>query len=164
MASIGFQFNADAVKPQDDFTPIPAGDYIAQITESEIKPTKSGSGQMLTLRWQILDGQFKGRLVFDRINIINQNPKAQEIGQQQLSSICRAAGVMALQDSVQLHNKPCHINVKIRKDAEYGDSNEVKSYKPATGVAPAATPFAGSFTAPAQTPAAAPSAPWMKTA
>lgn len=151
MASINF--NAEQVKPQDDFTPIPAGDYIAQITESEIKATKSGTGQMLTLRWQVLDGQFKGRLVFDRINIINQNPTAQQIGQSQLSSICRAVGVMQLADSVQLHNRPAIISVKVRKDETYGDGNEVKAYKPANGVAPAmpaaaATPAANAGAVP----------------
>lgn len=163
MASIGFQFNAAEVKPQDDYSPIPAGDYIAQVTESEIKPTKNQTGQILTLRWQVLDGPCKGRLVFDRINIINQNPKAQEIGQQQLSSICRATGVAALTDSVQLHMKPIMISVKIRKDEQYGDSNECKAYKPLSGsgaITPAATPFAAA----APAPAAAPTPPWAKPA
>lgn len=155
-----FTFNAEQVKPQDDFSPVPAGDYIAQVTESEIKATKSGTGQMLTLRWQILDGQFKGRLVFDRINIINQNPTAQQIGQSQLSSICRAAGVMQLADSVQLHNRPCIITVKIRKDEQYGDGNEVRAYKPASGVAPVAAPAFAQAANPHAAPAGA-VPPWQ---
>lgn len=165
MATINF--NAANVKPQDDFSPIPAGQYIAQVTESEIKPTKNGTGQMLTLRWAILDGACKGRLVFDRINIANQNPQAEEIGQRQLSGLCHAIGVLQLADTSQLHGKPLTITVSIRKDAsgQYGDSNEVKSYKPmagamAGGFAPAAAAAPTGFSpAPA---AAAPTAPWLK--
>lgn len=159
MANIGFSFNANAVAPQNDYSPIPAGDYIAQIIESEIKQTKSGTGQMLTLHWQVLDGAFKGRLVFDRINIINQNPKAQEIGQAQLSSICRACGVGELVDSAQLHNKPTQISVKIRKDETYGDGNEVKAYKSLSGAAAtSAIPAAAQAAPAANTP------PWQKVA
>lgn len=155
------QFNAANVAPQASFDVIPAGDYIAQITESSIKPTKSGSGTVLNLTWTIIDGQFSNRKVFDRVNIQNQNPEAEKIGQSQLSSICHAAGVLNLQDSNQLHGRPCKIKVKIRKDEQWGDSNEIKGYSAAGPVAAApAAPFA-------QPAAAAPVAstpPWVKTA
>ena len=134
-----FAFDASQVKPQETFTPIPAGSYIAQAIESEIKPTKSGTGQMMTLRWQILDGTHKGRLIFDRLNVVNANPKAEEIGQRQLSSLCHVLGVMKLQDTAQLHNKPVKIKVKVRQDAQYGDSNEVGGYEAAGGAVPVAS-------------------------
>jgi len=37
-------FNATEVEPTTNFEPLPAGKYLAAITESEMKPTKSGSG------------------------------------------------------------------------------------------------------------------------
>ena len=40
-------FNAAQVEPSQDFEPIPAGKYLAVITETEMKPTKNGSGQYL---------------------------------------------------------------------------------------------------------------------
>lgn len=157
MASINF--DATSVQPNDSFAPIPAGTYIAQITDSSIKPTKSGTGTMLNLTWTILDGQFANRKVFDRINVQNANPEAEKIGQRQLSSICHATGVMKLQDSNQLHGKPVKITVKIRQSAEWGDSNEVKSYEAASGVSPA------SFASAPQSAAAASAAPpWAKAA
>lgn len=156
MASINF--DASQVAPQESFSPIPAGSYIAQVIESEIKPTKSGTGQMLTLRWQILDGQYKGRLVFDRLNIVNQNPEAEKIGQRQLSGVCHATGVIKLTDSSQLHNKPVKIKVKIRSDANYGDSNEVGGYDAVAGGA-ASIP-----SAPAANPVGAATPPWQKKA
>ena len=147
-------FNAAAVQPRSSFDPIPAGSYIASISESAIKPTKSGTGQMLTLTWDILDGQYKGRKVFDRLNIQNTNPKAEAIGQEQLSALCHAAGVLQLQDTNQLHGKPVKIKVKIRKDdtGQFEDSNEVSGYTAASG---ASIPAAAA-------PAAAPAAPWLK--
>lgn len=152
-------FDATSVQPNDSFAPIPAGTYIAQITDSSIKPTKSGTGTMLNLTWTILDGQFANRKVFDRINVQNANHEAEKIGQRQLSSICHATGVMKLQDSNQLHGKPVKITVKIRQSAEWGDSNEVKSYESAGGVSPA--PFAGAqqVSAPASS-----TPPWAKNA
>lgn len=162
MATLGFAFNAAAVPQNDSFDPIPAGDYIAQITESEIKNTKSGTGQMLNLRWQVLDGQFKGRLVFDSLNIINQNPDTQRIAQGQLSSLCHVLGVLNLTDSAQLHMKPAIIKVKIRKSDQYGDSNDVKGYK-AVGAAQVVSPFGGVHApAPAAAAPAAPTPPWQQ--
>jgi hypothetical protein len=154
MASLNF--DASTVQPNDSFSPIPAGSYIAQVTDSSIKPTKSGSGTILNITWTILDGKFANRKVFDRINIANQNPEAEKIGQRQLSSICHAAGVLKLQDSNQLHGKPVKITVKIRQDAQYGDSNEVKAYESA-GAMPAAS--VGSAA-----PAANSTPPWVKAA
>ena len=37
-------FNANQVEPSSNLEAIPAGKYLAVITESELKPTKSGSG------------------------------------------------------------------------------------------------------------------------
>ena len=143
-------FNAEAVKPRDSFEPIPAGMYQAMIDESEVVPTKSGSGQMLKLTWKVLEGEFKGRLVFDRLNIQNQNPKAEEIGQRQLSTLCHAVGVLQLKTSEQLHGMPCTIKVVVRKDesGQYADQNEVKDYRSIDGVAQVQrTPEAGTQSA-----------------
>ena len=144
-----FQFDATKVAPRDSFDLIPAGKYIAQISASEIKPTKNNTGQVLNLTWDILDGQFKGRKVFDRVNISNQNPEAERIGQQQLSGICHATGVLNLRDTSQLHMKPIMIKVKVRPaEGQYDASNDVSSYEAIKGAAPAGASF--------QPPAASP--------
>lgn len=156
MASL--QFNAASVAPQQSFTPIPAGTYIAQITESEIKATKSGTGQMLNATFEVLEGQYKGRKVFGRINIVNANPEAERIGQSQLSALCHATGVMQLQDTVQLHNRPIKIKVKIREDetGKYDPSNDVTGYE--------SSGMAATMPAAVVAPAPASAAPWAKRA
>jgi hypothetical protein len=152
-------FNATQVQPQASFDPIPAGKYICQITESEIKSTKAGTGQQLVLTWEVLEGDFKGRKIWDRLNISNPNKQAEQISQAALSAICHAAGVLQLQDSSQLHNKPMRIRVNVKKSEGYEPSNEVKGYE---AVAGSATPaFAAS---PSAAPAAAASAPWAAAA
>ena len=40
-------FDANTVEPADDLDPIPDGKYIAVITDSEMKPTKAGTGNYL---------------------------------------------------------------------------------------------------------------------
>jgi hypothetical protein len=154
-------FNAQTVAPAEAFTALPAGVYAAQVIESELKPTKNGTGHYLQLTWKVLDGQHTGRLIFDRLNIANANETAQKIGQQQLSALCHAVGVLQVADRQQLHNKPCLIKVTVRQDPQYGDSNEVKGYEPAGGAAAASTMPA--FAKPAAAPAAG-SPPWAKAA
>ena len=51
-------FDANTVEPNADFEPIPAGKYLAAITDSVMKPTKSGNGNYLELTFQILEGEF----------------------------------------------------------------------------------------------------------
>lgn len=133
-------FNAQTVSPESEFSPLPAGVYVAQVVESDVKQTKNGTGHYLQLTWKVLDGQHAGRLVFDRLNIANANETAQKIGQQQLSQLCHAVGVMQLQDSQQLHQRPCRIKIVVRKDDQYGDSNEVKGYEAVAGMAAPAVP------------------------
>lgn len=131
-------FNAATVDPQQSFDPIPAGWYNAMIDQSEMKPTKDGSGAYLELRYSIIDGQFINRKIFTRLNLQNANPTAQEIAYKTLSAIAHATGVIQVADSNQLHGIPHKIKVKIRpaKD-DYEATNEISGYKninEATGV------------------------------
>jgi hypothetical protein len=122
-------FNAANVDPATDFEPIPAGKYLAIISNSEMKPTKSGSGTYLELTFQVIEGQYKNRLLWSRLNLSNPNNLAVQIAQGELSAICRAVGVMQPKDSVELHNIPLQITVKVKKREDSGDLvNEIKGY------------------------------------
>lgn len=122
-------FNAAQIEPSQDFEPIPAGKYLAVITESEMKPTKNGNGQYLEMTFQVLEGPYKGRKVWARLNLHNANPTAVQLARQELSSICRTVGVMTPADSVELHNIPLVITVKLKKRDDTGDmTNEVRGY------------------------------------
>jgi hypothetical protein len=109
----------------------------------------SKGGQMLKLTLQVIDGEHTNRMLFDRLNLVNSNPKAEEIAQRTLSSICHAVGKYQIRDSAELHNLPLIASVKIRPasaDGQYGPQNDIKGYKPATAQqatqAPAQQPVA----------------------
>lgn len=142
MVSLG-NFNASEVEPAADFDPVPAGKYLAVITDSEMKPTKSGSGSFLELTFQIIEGQYKNRLLWSRLNLDNPNATAVQIARSDLSSICRAVGLMTPRDSAELHNLPLVISVKCKKRDDTGEvTNEIKGYAKreiASGQVPQAT-------------------------
>ncbi|GJQ28388.1 MAG: hypothetical protein HBSAPP03_02720 [Phycisphaerae bacterium] len=122
-------FDANNVDPSVALDPIPAGKYIAVITETEMKPTKAGGGKYLQLTFQIVDGDHKGRLVWARLNLENKSEMTVKIARGELSAICRAVGVMAPKDSVELHNIPLEINVGLKKRDDNGEfTNVIKGY------------------------------------
>lgn len=123
MANLGQQFNR-ADMPADEFSPLPKGDYTAIISNSEMVAYKSGNGQYLKLTYEIVDGDKKGRKVFDNMNISHPtSQKAVEIAWSQMGKIMDAVGLVNIQDSNELHNKPINISVEI--DGEY---NRIKKW------------------------------------
>ncbi len=169
-----FSFNAAAVQPQESISPIPAGVYLAQVVESDVRPLKSGKGRALALTFQVLNGAYANRKVFANLNVEHrESAEAERIAQAQLSALCHAAGVINVQDTTQLHMRPVNIRVKVRKDetGQYGDKNEVTGYEAAgqaggptaAGAArPVMPPAAPVPAAPAA--AAANAAPWARRA
>jgi len=146
-------FNANEVEPTTSFDPIPAGKYLVAITESEMKPTKSGAGSYLQLTFTIIEGEYKGRVLWSRLNLNNANATAVKIARGELSAICRSVGVMQPRDSVELHNIPLVIVVKVKKRQDTGElTNEVKGYE-------AKAAAAGQ---PQQAPAANNTPPWKR--
>ena len=77
-------FDANEVEPANDLEPIPVGKYVAVITDSEMKPTKSGAGSYLQLTFQIIEGEHSGRLLWVRLNLDNPNATAVEIARREL--------------------------------------------------------------------------------
>lgn len=123
-------FNAQGVDTTSQFDAIPAGDYEAMVTASQQKATKDGTGSFLELTLEIQSGQYQGRRLWDRLNLQNKNPKAVEIAQKQLAMLCHATGVMQVNDSEQLHNRPVIAKVSAKHDDYSGEiRNEVKGYK-----------------------------------
>ena len=122
-------FDANQVEPTSDFDPVPAGKYLAVITESEVKVNKAQNGSYLQLTFQIIEGEFKNRFLWARLNLDNQNATAVKIARAELSAICRSVGVMAPNDSVELHDLPLVISVKCKKRKDSDEiTNEIKGY------------------------------------
>ena len=150
-------FNANEVEPNAPFEVIPAGKYNAVIVESEMKATRAGTGRYLKLVFEITDGEYAGRKLFASINLENPNQDAVRIGRAELSAVCHAVNVLDLQDTVQLHNLPMVITVRVKKNQDGEPTNEVRGYEAAAVVrTPAAPPAAPTRPAASATP------PWAK--
>lgn len=127
-------FDASEVEPSKGFDPLPEGRYTALIVDSEEKPTNSGKGSYLSLKFQIIDGEHKNRTLFSNLNLDNPSEQAVAIAKRDLSAICRAIDVITPKDSSELHNKPMVIKVGLRKRKDTGEmANTIKAYEPTGG-------------------------------
>lgn len=158
MAYLGQAFDPSTVEPAQDYEPVPAGEYVAMIIDSEMRPTRTG-GEMLSLTHQIIEGEFRGRLVWESLNLVNSNPKTVSIAQGHLSAICHAVGItQAIQDSAALHNKPLAIRIEVDAQEGYKPRNRVKAWK-ALEAPPSPAPARQAPSAPTAR-GAAPTRPW----
>lgn len=148
---------------------IPEGNYKAIIISSTMKNTNDNTGQFLALEVAIVDGDYRDTIFTERLNLINNSPKAVEIAYKTLARISEALGIAETpSDSNQLHNQPLLIEVKTKAGEPWTnnqgekvagkDKSEIKGYKPLPkiGVVGASAPVFAQATA----PAAAPKAPW----
>jgi len=127
-------FNANEVEPKRTFDPLPPGQYLVCITESEMKETNSGNGRYLEFRFQVLEGEFKDRLLWVRLNLENPKQQTVQIARAELSAICRAVGVMTPKDSVELHNLPLLVTVRVVKRKDTGEpQNKITKYEKRDG-------------------------------
>ena len=159
----GYNFNAEEIEPSSSFDPIPAGWYTAIISSSEMKATRDGYGEYLSLTLQVIEGQYENRLVFARLNLKNANDKAVDIARKDLAAICRAVGVMSPQASEELHDIPLMIKVKVRAaSGDYEASNDIGGYKAVEGANLTPAPKAASKPQTPPPAATTTKKPWQK--
>lgn len=131
MAQLGQRFNAqDHDTTQSDYSELPNGDYELEIEASEIKEGANGTGLKTTMS-VVRPEEYKGRKLFNYYNLEHKNAQAQEIGQRQFASLCRAIGVDGVSDSEELHFKLFTVKVglgKPSKDGQYPARAEIKKY------------------------------------
>jgi hypothetical protein len=115
----------------DDFSPIPAGKYAAIIYKSEFKKTKDKKGNYLQIQLKVVNGDHKGKVLFDRLNLDNVNPIAVQIANKTLNTICKACGKFGVEDSEELHGIPMLVTVAVKPaTSTHAASNEIKYYAP----------------------------------
>jgi hypothetical protein len=160
-------FDASQQGEMQNFEAIPAAPYVMMITESEMKPTKDNTGQYLQLVSEVLDGPYKGRKLWIRLNLVNKNQTAVDIAKRELAAVCKAVGIITPQDSAELHNRPFIATVTVKAGREGKQENSITKYEPVSGIPAPAQHFqtgpapAPVYAAPAQgfaAPQAAPAA------
>jgi hypothetical protein len=152
---------------ENSFEPIAPGLYTLRAVNKEMRDTKTG-GNMLAVEFEVVDGAFAERRIFQNFNLVNANTTAVEIALRDIKSWLVAAGLpasgaltMAKVDS--LEGLPFTAKVVIEKDktGQYDDRNTIKRFVAPKSGAPVGVPTTAP-PAPAAAPAAAPAdrKPW----
>ena len=147
MADIGdMEFDATTEPVMSDRDPIPPGEYLAQMTASERKPTSAGTGELLKCEFTVIEpAEHAGRKVWSQLNLNNPSQTAVQIARKELSSICHAVGVLTPKDSAELHDIQLVIKVRIRPaKGDNAAQNEITGYSSASGQSPPPPPTGGS--------------------
>lgn len=146
MAILNNIYNPDA-EAQQDLGKLPTGDYVAQIIDSDLKPTQTG-GQYLELTYEVTEGPLKGRKHWERLNLDNANAQTVEIANRQFASVREATGVPNPRDSAELHFRPHLIRVEFypagsaKRNGQVRDRDEsnIKAWKKLDGATPMSAP------------------------
>lgn len=149
------------LESKNTFEALPKGEYVAIITESDLKDNKSSVGKHVSATFEIVDGEMQGRMVWTNWNVQNSNQTAEKIGRAELAACCKAIGIVNPQTTEDLHDKPMIIRVDI--DKKDSSRNVIKCYAPADR--PTEPPVVAEKTAavPATAkPAASGKRPWQK--
>jgi hypothetical protein len=168
-------FTAADYQPRTEMAAVPAGKYLCRVEDTERKDTKNGDAQYLQITHVITDGEYKGRKIFDRLNLwtaqggqwVRRTDQAGTIAGEAMADLLLAVGIGTIRNHEELRGKSLVVKVKVRKSEEHGDSNDVQKYYPATeGTAPAGAPVAtptagaGQPAQPAAQPATTGGVPW----
>lgn len=162
MAKFGFDVSdvtPDTGATGGTYEPIPEDEYTLKALEAEEKSTSRGDGSYIKVKFEVVKGQYAGRLLWQNFNVTNPSEKAQRIGRQQLVAWATACGKPDADDTDKLLDKPFRAAVSIEKGTGgYADSNRIKAFLFDDASAPKA---AAPKPAPTPAPVAAKSAnPW----
>lgn len=126
MANLGkYDPNAD----YGGYDALPAGWYKVAVVESESKPTSTGDGEYLKLVFEVLEGKYAGRKIFQNLCTTHSNPITVRIAMANLKKLDQACGTHA-QDSTEFHNIPVMVRLAVSIRSDTGDEqNDVKAYK-----------------------------------
>ena len=154
----GGEFNANETEIiESNFELLPEGIYQAKIVDSEKAPisSKADKGECLVLVWEITQGEFANRRIWQRLNLWAANFQSKDGGdgssaararaQSDLAKIGLATGKPVFAGSGELHERPCLIKVRVKKDktGQYSDQNEISDVKALGAAAPSTVQSVG---------------------
>jgi hypothetical protein len=157
MAKIAF--NAAAVTPSAPMGVLPPGTYRAEITNTEVKNTKTGNGTYLSVEFTINDGPARGRKLWSNYNLQNPSDKAVEIAERELSALCHAVGKTAMvDDSDELLG--LSVSLAVGLDKNDSERNRITGYMSVNAATAATRPGAATLPKATLPPAGMP--PFMR--
>jgi len=122
-------FNAATKEPMQERTLVPEGQYVFQMAKIEMKDNSAKTAQRLNFQAKVLNGEFKGAIVYVGLNWNHPNQVAQDISDREFKSICDAVGKGndTIQDTDELMGMPFVGTVKhSAPSGEYQEAGETK--------------------------------------
>jgi hypothetical protein len=118
------------------YEPLSDDNYTVTLNRVGEKSTKAGNGTLIDVSFQVSDGEFKNRLIWDSFLISHPNPKAAGIGLQRLDRMLKSIGVHggfeALgNDSSQIEQfigKELVVETSVESNPGYKPRNVIKKY------------------------------------
>ena len=104
---------------------LPEGDYKAVLVESKRRGNSNGTGEHLSLRFDLSQQGFAGRSLWLNLNLWHQSEKAVRTSAQKFAALCLAAGVPRPNDSSELHNREVLLRVIVERRADTGEEANV---------------------------------------
>lgn len=129
MANLGIDLRQVDETQSTNYEPVPNGIYAVQVTGSESKQNKAGTGSYLKIEFTIIDKNFNGRKIWHNFNLFNPSEKAQNIGRAEIKKCIIACGLSDLvRDSSEMHSKMLRVKIAITDQGEYGLQNVIKDF------------------------------------
>ncbi len=121
---------------ENEFAPLPVGEYLLISDGAEVKETKNGTGEYINVKYKVLGPSNSGKFLFQMFNIKNDNKKATEIGLSQLKSYMKAAGIDTEQPLTSVHDLVGYKTTGVikHKTDDYGTKAVISYHKPANAV------------------------------
>ena len=162
----GFDASTYEEQPEYDNSPLPAGDYYAEIEKADVQETSKKNGTGCNTTFSILgdvhDNSQKGRKLFNWFTLSHENDQAQSIGQREFHALRLAIGKPTATDTDELIGQ--NLIVRVGLDKKDKERNVIKKfialegYDASKAEAPAPAPTAPAAAAPAA--AATKKNPW----
>lgn len=129
MAKFGFDVSEVEVDAPVSYDPLPEGEYVLKALDAEEKTTSRGDGSYIKVKYEVVKGDYEGRLLWQNFNVNNPSEKAQKIGRQQLKAWATACGKPDADDTDKLLDKPFKAAVSIEPGSGgYAASNKIKAF------------------------------------
>ena len=114
----------------DGFKPLPEGEYVVLIEQVEPKGPNDEGWRGLNFKLQVVDGQYRGRLLFDNLFTTHCPPipgkpekdegraKAENIGRNRLLELAYSCGLPGLpaEDVLEYVNKTARVSLGVEED------------------------------------------------
>lgn len=125
-----------------DFSPFPAGTYLMQASKvGDLKKNNAGTGAYVPVEFEVVDGEHRGRKIFENFSYMHENPKTEQIALQRTKQWILATGrdgniELTTDVLAALEGQEFTAEVTIKPDSNGVNKNQIRYFVIPEGDAP----------------------------